>query len=194
MGGTFDPIHQGHLLIAAEARHEFELETVVFVPAGTPPHKGGRPLSGTEHRYVMVNLAIADDVNFVASRIEIDRQGSSFAVDTLRHFVADGRNPEEIYFITGADTILEILTWHNHAEAVQLCTFVAATRPGFDLSRLDAALPPGYRERIRTIATPAVDISSTDIRERVRSGRNIDYLVPRQVATYISKHRLYMDA
>lgn len=192
MGGTFDPIHHGHLLIAEHVRCELKLDRVIFIPAGSPPHKQGQTITAAEHRYLMVSLATAPNPCFFTSRIELDRQGASFSVDTLRHFLDTGCQPEDLFFITGADAILEILTWHRHEEAVRLCTFVAVARPGYDLRRM-RELPPAYQERIRLVETVAIDISSTEIRTRVRTRRPIRYLVPDPVDAYITKHRLYQN-
>lgn len=193
MGGTFDPVHHGHLLIAEEARQAFGLERVVFIPAGQPPHKRGEPISPAEHRYVMLNLGIAANPAFHASRMEIEREGPSYSVETIRSFLDAGARPEDLFFITGADSILEILTWHRHEEAIRLCTFVAVARPGYDLGKMDQQLPASYRERIRVLQAPHVDISSTAIRERVRGGASIRYLVPGLVDAYIRKHGLYRE-
>jgi nicotinate-nucleotide adenylyltransferase len=190
MGGTFDPIHYGHLVIAEEARQAFGLDRVDFVTSADPPHKQGEPISPAEHRYAMTVLATASNPCFRASRREIERRGPSYSITTIQEYQRDEPGAE-LFFITGADAILEILTWHRADEAIRLCTFVAATRPGYDLEKLDRILPPGYRAQIRTISVPGVDVSSTQLRERVCQGRSIQYLVPEPVVTYIAKHELY---
>src|SRR5687768_130859 len=130
IGGTFDPVHLGHLVIAEHARHERQLDLVVFVPAKSPPHKQGRDVTPAEHRLAMVNLAVAANPCFFGSRIELEREGPSYSVLTLRDFLAAGAEPDRLFFITGGDAMLDILTWHRHEEAIRLATFLAAARPG----------------------------------------------------------------
>lgn len=190
MGGTFDPVHLGHLVIAEEARSRFALDRVIWVPAGDPPHKKDRTITAQEHRFAMVLLATAANPYFDASRLELDRRGASYTIDTLSHFQAEF--PEaELFFITGADTVLEFLTWHRHADVIRSAHFIAAARPGFDLARIAEALPPDYVPHITSLGAPALDISGTQIRERVRTGRTVRYLVPAEVEAYLRKHRLY---
>lgn len=192
MGGTFDPIHFGHLVIAEISRAEFGLERVIWVPAGDPPHKTEDPVTPAEHRYAMTVLATATHPQFEVTRMELERSGRSYTLDTIRDF--QQRLPgTELFFITGADAILEILTWYRHEELIQACHFIAATRPGYDLGRLRAVLPADYLPHIHPIATPGVDISSTDVRTRVRAGKPIRYLTPEPVEAYIAKHRLYAN-
>lgn len=190
MGGTFDPVHYGHLVIAEGARMEFNLDRVDWVPAGDPPHKKGFEVSGEEHRYAMVVLATVTHPDFQVSRLELDRAGPSYTIDTITRFREEFPGVE-LYFITGADSILEILTWHRHEEMIHACRFIAVTRPGYDLERIGRVLPPSYLEHIDTISAPGVDISSTMIRQRVRAGKPIKYLVPEPVEAYIKKHGLY---
>lgn len=190
MGGTFDPLHYGHLVIAEMARAELGLERVVWLPAGDPPHKDRRCISPQEHRYAMTLLATAEHPAFEVSRLEMEREGPSYTLLTVEHFRRE--YPEaELYFIVGADSILEILTWHRHAELVRACRFAAATRPGYDLAQMRTVLPPDYLERIDPIVTPGVDVSSTELRERLRTGRSVRYLVPEPVEAYVRKHQLY---
>lgn len=189
MGGTFDPVHLGHLLIAESARDQFSLDRVIWIPASDPPHKG-ESVTSEEHRYAMVLLATAGNPAFEVSRLELEREGPSYSLDTILHFRQAVAG--DLFFITGADAILEILTWHRHAEVIGACRFIAATRPGYDLTRLKAALPSAYLERISVITTPGVDISSTDLRARVRAGKPIRYLVPDAVDVYVRKHGLYL--
>ena len=188
MGGTFDPVHNTHLLIAELARAQFDLERVIWVPAGDPPHKKGYPVTPGEHRYAMVLLATASNPRFEASRLELERPGPSYSLDTILHFRACGA--DEVYFITGADAILEILTWHRHEEVVSACRFIAAARPGHDLSGI-SGLPPAYRERIYPLRAPCVDISSTGLRHRLAAGEPVRYMLPEEVEAYIRKHALY---
>lgn len=194
MGGTFDPIHIGHLVTAEVARHEFNLERVFFVPAGNPPHKRGQNVSSGEHRYLMTLLATAANPAFHLSKVEIDRGGFSYTYDTVKYFLTE-YGPCEVYFITGADAIRDIPTWHRHQELLQISHFVAATRPGF---RLDDYLnlqhfSANELEHIHLLEVPSLAVSSTDVRARVREVRPIKYLVPEGVEHYIHKHRLYLQ-
>lgn len=195
MGGTFDPIHYGHLVTAEAARSEFNLEKVFFVPSGRPPHKSLEEVSAPEHRYLMTVLSITTNPFFDVSRLEIERPGKSYAYDTVKYFRSRFPN-NMLYFITGADAIKEILTWHRVEEILDMCYFVATTRPGYDLSDLKEkelnALPPEYLERIVTIEVPAMAISSTDIKKRVRANKSIKYLIPEAVEQYIYKNNLYV--
>jgi nicotinate-nucleotide adenylyltransferase len=187
MGGTFDPIHHGHLVAAEEARHAFGLDRVLFVPAGDPWQKAQSDVSDAKHRLAMVEAAIADNGAFEVSSVDIDREGPTYTIDTLRHVAAD-RPGADLYFITGADAILDILTWKEPDEVLSLATFVAVTRPGYDLHKLD---PVRVRDHVRSLEIPALAISSTDIRVRVAEGRPIRYLVPAAVSSYIDEHGLY---
>ncbi|NLO89274.1 MAG: nicotinate-nucleotide adenylyltransferase [Clostridia bacterium] len=193
MGGTFDPIHYGHLVTAEEARCQFNLDVVVFVPSGKPPHKKDYRVSDAKHRYLMTVLAVVTNPFFDVSRIEIDREGYSYTIDTVKAFRK--KYPwSEIFFITGADAILEILTWKKVEEIMDHCRFIAATRPGYNLSDLDKkfkAILPEYSNRVETIEVPALAISSTDIRRRVAMDKSIKYLVPEAVEQYIWKNNLY---
>jgi nicotinate-nucleotide adenylyltransferase len=187
MGGTFDPIHHGHLVAAEEVRYALALERVLFVPAGDPWQKGDKSVTPAEQRFEMVLQATGDNDAFDVSRVDIDRRGPTYTIDTLRS-LADERPDDELFFITGADAILEILTWKDPQEVLGLASFVAVTRPGHDLARLHQL---GIGERVRSIEIPALAISSTDIRRRVRDGRPIRYLVPSTVEGYIREHGLY---
>lgn len=197
MGGTFDPIHYGHLVTAEEARHQFRLDQVIFIPSGHPPHKEERKSLDAEYRYLMAVIATASNPRFSVSRMEIDRPGPSYTIDTVRELHRlYGRNTD-IFFITGADAILEILTWKEPEKVLEECTFIAATRPGYDLHRLEECLPEsekaghGANPRVLVMEIPALAISSTDIRRRVREGRSIRYLVPEGVAEFIEKNGFY---
>src|SRR6188768_3951769 len=171
MGGTFDPIHYGHLVTAEEALVQFSLDSVVFVPTGAPWMKEGRDVSAPEDRYLMTVIATASNPRFAVSRIEIDRDGPTYTVDTLRTLAAE--NPDaELYFITGADAMLEILDWKDPEEVLSTAHFIAATRPGYDLARFEAA-GPARDASVSMMTIPALAISSTDIRERIRDGRPI---------------------
>jgi nicotinate-nucleotide adenylyltransferase len=193
MGGTFDPIHLGHLVAAEEARDQFKLHQVVFVPAGIPPHKKDYPVTDAFHRYEMTRLAIASNPYFQISDVEIRRPGYSFAIDTVSYFAQVYGQNCLLFFITGADAILEILTWKQVHRLVDLCEFIAATRPGYSLE-LDptlAQLPPAARDRIHQLEVPALAISSTDIRSRVRGNRTIKYLLPEAAEKYIMHQGIY---
>ncbi|MEW6661323.1 MAG: nicotinate-nucleotide adenylyltransferase [Bacillota bacterium] len=193
MGGTFDPVHLGHLVTAEEARDQFRLEQVIFVPAGMPPHKKDYRVTDALHRYEMTKLAIASNPYFHISDVEINRPGYSFAIDTVSYFAQAYGSNCRLYFITGADAILEILTWKQVHRLVDLCEFIAATRPGYNLE-LDPTLeqlPPAARDRIHQLEVPALSISSTDIRCRVREKRTIKYLLPETVERYIIQKGIY---
>jgi len=192
MGGTFDPIHCGHLAAAEEARARFQLDRVVFVPSGQPPHKKEYPVTAAECRYDMVRLAVGSHPDFEVSRVEVDRPGPSYAVDTVRTLRAQLDPETRLYFITGADAILEMLTWRSPEELAKSCDFIAVTRPGYDLGRLEQALGVLPGARVHLLNAPGVDISSTDIRQRVRRGDSLRYLVPTPVVRYIAAHGLYL--
>jgi nicotinate-nucleotide adenylyltransferase len=189
MGGTFDPIHHGHLLTAEEAAVQFGLDQVVFVPTGEPWMKQVREVSPAEHRYLMTVIATASNPRFSVSRIEIDREGPTYTVDTLR--TLQGLHPDaELFFVTGADAMLEIFDWRDPEEVLSLAHFIAATRPGYDLAHFEEEAPTAH-PNVSVMNIPALAISSTDIRDRVREGRPIRYLVPEGVKSYIEKAGLY---
>jgi nicotinate-nucleotide adenylyltransferase len=187
MGGTFDPIHHGHLVAASEVQARFGLDEVVFVPTGRPWQKDDSEVSAAEHRYLMTVIATASNPRFTVSRVDIDRDGPTYTIDTLRDLhLAD---PEaELFFITGADALAQILTWKDADELWQLAHFVGVTRPGHELS--DKGLPT---QGITLMEVPAMSISSTDCRARVEAGQPVWYLVPDGVVQYITKYRLYAD-
>lgn len=186
LGGTFDPIHYGHLAIAEEAAEVFALDRVLFIPAGMPPHKRGER-AGAAHRLRMVELAIAGNARFALSRVEIDRPGPSYTADTLRLLRAD-YPAAAFYLIMGADMALEFHAWRDPDGILAQAQVIAATRPGFDLAGL-AALPTAGRFHL--MDAPGLYISSTDLRARLRAGRGIRYLLPEAVAEYIRRERLY---
>jgi nicotinate-nucleotide adenylyltransferase len=198
MGGAFDPVHMAHLVTAEEARVQFDLDQVVFMPAGDPPHKGRR-LAPAEFRHLLVSVATASHPRFTVSRFEIDRPGTSYTVDTLEHLTKVTPAGAGLYFITGADAVLEILTWKDPARVLELATFIAATRPGYDLSKLSGLLDKLRGEtlgsipeaRVKTMEIPALAISSSMIRERLAAGRQVRYLVPDAVAELLEKNRMY---
>lgn len=195
MGGTFDPIHYGHLVTAETARSEFALEKVIFVPSGNPPHKSEAMVTRKEQRYLMTVLATAANPYFEVSRVEIVRPGQSYAIDTVREFKSKMDEDSELYFITGADAIFEIVTWKDVDGLFDRCTFIAATRPGFNLDalreKLLKRLPIEYLKKIIPLEVPAMAISSTDIRQRIRNNRTVKYLLPEEVENFIYKNKLY---
>lgn len=185
MGGTFDPVHHGHLVAASEAVARFNLDEVVFVPTGQPSFKQHQVVSPAEHRYLMTVIATASNPRFTVSRVDVDRAGTTYTVDTLRD-LTDARPGSDLFFITGADAIEQILRWKDAAELFTMAHFVAVTRPGHLLSV--AGLPP---DRVSVLEVPALAISSTDIRARARAGQPVWYLIPDGVVQYIAKHGLY---
>src|SRR5438445_2023095 len=187
MGGSFNPIHIGHLVTADEARHTFSLDEVIFVPAGQPWQKEAGEVAPAEHRYMMCVIATSPEPSFRVSRIEIDRPGPTYTLDTLKALKSE-RPADELFFITGADAILQILTWKDPEAVLQEARFIAATRPGYDLDRLEKELPHGFGDRVHLLEIPALAISSTDIRRRVRDGKPVRYLLPEGVARYIEQH------
>ncbi|NLL69800.1 MAG: nicotinate-nucleotide adenylyltransferase [Epulopiscium sp.] len=194
MGGTFDPIHYGHLVTAEAVRHQFQINKVLFVPTGHPPHKPFFDVSHTEHRYLMTVLATVTNPYFDVSRIEIDRKGITYTIDTIQHLKKIYGSNTELYFITGADAIHEILTWKDPEEVLRLCTFIAATRPEYhkkDLLKKIEQLRQQYGSKIDFLEVPSLAISSSDIRKRVQENRPIKYLLPEPVENYIFKFGLY---
>jgi nicotinate-nucleotide adenylyltransferase len=186
MGGTFDPIHHGHLVAASEVASLYHLDEVIFVPTGEPWQKSERQVSPAEHRYLMTVIATASNPRFWVSRVDIDRDGPTYTIDTIRD-IATLRPGAELHFITGADALAQILSWKDAEEALALARFVGVTRPGYELS--DAHLPT---DSVRLLDVPAMAISSSGCRERVQDGRPVWYLVPDGVVQYINKHRLYL--
>lgn len=193
MGGTFNPIHYGHLVAAEAARDSFHLDQVIFIPSGQPPHKSGTMVADPEHRYLMTFLAIVPNEHFEISRVEIDRRGPSYTSDTLEYFHRLDSNVAW-YFITGADAILDIVTWRNPARIFENAELIAASRPGYSLSKIEALGPTlgnEYMGRIHPLEVPALAISSSQIRTRLRDGLSIKYLVPETVENYIAKNHVY---
>ena len=193
MGGTFDPIHFGHLLVAEQARERYQLGEVIFVPNDIPPHKKDYEVSSAEHRYAMAVIATADNPYFRVSREEIDRPGPSYSIDTIRAFRQQLGPEVRLYFITGADAILDILTWRQPQDIVAECQLIAAHRPGFDLQQMAAVLGAELAKQVEMFTMPALDISSTVIRQRVMQGQSIRYLTVPSVVNYIHKAGLYQN-
>ncbi|RJT79339.1 nicotinate-nucleotide adenylyltransferase [Arthrobacter cheniae] len=182
MGGTFDPIHHGHLVAASEVASVFDLDEVVFVPTGQPWQKADKDVTAAEHRYLMTVIATASNPSFTVSRVDIDRPGPTFTIDTLRDLKVE-RPEAQLFFITGADAMSQILTWKNAEELWSLAHFIGVTRPGHELN--------GRGRDVSLLEVPAMAISSTDCRRRVGEDKPVWYLVPDGVVQYIAKHRLY---
>lgn len=189
MGGTFDPIHHGHLVAASEVQAWFNLDEVVFVPTGDPWQKSDRNVSPAEHRYLMTAIATASNPRFTVSRVDIDRRGPTYSIDTLIELQA-AMPTADLYFITGADALTQILTWRDALELFDLAHFVGCSRPGFSMDPAILRELPAHR--VTLVEIPGLNISSSDCRDRVRRGAPINYLVPDGVAQYIAKHRLYL--
>jgi nicotinate-nucleotide adenylyltransferase len=194
LGGTFDPVHLGHLAAAEAVREELGLGRVLFVPAGRPPHKDPARITPAEHRYRMTVLATAGNPGFRVTRMEIDRPGPSYTVDTLRQLAAQLPAGTELIFITGVDAFVDVRTWREPDELFRLSRFAVVRRPGFDGGRLEealGALAPWQRDRVHCVDATGLEISSRDLRSRVRAGRSIRYLVPDAVLAYIAHYGLY---
>lgn len=192
IGGTFDPIHYGHLAAAEEARVRVNLEKVLFAVAGLPPHKLDEEVTPVEHRLAMVQLGIFSNPDFELSRVDVDRSGPSYTVDTISILQEQWGQGTEMFFILGIDSLVEVPTWHQPERLIQLCHLVAVARPGFevDMRQLEDSVP-GISSRVEIIGMPEVDISSSDLQRRVREGLPIRYQVPEDVERYIREHRLY---
>jgi len=188
IGGTFNPIHIGHLIIASDISAIFSLEKVIFLPSGNPPHKKTQDLVDAAHRLKMVQLAIANDSRFEASDLELKREGKSYTVDTIEGIINIYGEDSKIYFIAGSDSAGELPTWKEPQRILSLAHFVAVTRPGFPLSKV----PKRYRDKMVAVETVLLKISSTNIRQRVREGKSIKYLVSPKVEGYIEKNNLYL--
>lgn len=193
MGGTFDPIHIAHLAIAEAVREEFSLDLVLFIPAANPPHKQGRKVEPAYHRLMMTQLATSSNPFFHVSKQELERTGPSYSLLTVREVQQRYGEAAELYFITGSDTINELHTWYHIEELLRECHFVGTTRPGapVDEEALVRQFGALAREKIHFLAVPELEISSTVVRERVRAGKSIKYLVPPAVEAYIKKEGLY---
>jgi len=193
MGGTFDPIHIGHLIIAEESRVNFDLDKIIFVPTGEPPHKNLKNVTSAKDRYEMTLLSIMHNPYFYISDIEIKREGLTYTIDTIRYFKK--RYPKsEIFFIIGADSLINIDKWKNSEELLRESKFIVAKRVGIEYSLLEERINEindKYSKIVFSVTTPYIDISSTDIRKRVKNGENIKYYLPLDVEAYIKKNRLY---
>lgn len=194
-GGTFNPIHNGHLIIAESVREQFGLDKVLFIPSGQPPHKRDPEVAGPERRFEMVQLAIGSNPCFEASRMEIDRAGFTYTVNTLQELRAEYGSETDLYFIIGADIVPELVTWKDFMRVFELCEFIAVLRPGFDkeaFNREIGRIVENYGAVIHTVDARLIDISSTEIREKNSAGESIRYLVPDGVREYIDKEGLYI--
>ena len=193
LGGTFDPIHFGHLLAAEEVREALRLDRVLFAPAGQPPHKQHTPVLMVEHRLAMVSLAVADNPAFAVSRTDVDRPGPHYTVDLMRLVRADyAGDAETTWLIVGADSLLQLATWHAPDELIRNCRLAVVARPNYpvDLAAQEAALP-GLSARLDWAEMPVLGIAASDLQQRVREGRSIRYQTPAAVARYVAEHGLY---
>ncbi len=193
LGGTFDPIHNGHIVVAEETRARLELAEILFVPAGQPWLKEGSPILAAEHRVQMVRLAIADEPCFKLSTVEIDRAGPSYTVDTITELQARLGAGDELFFILGWDNLAQLPQWRQAPRLIKMCRLVAVPRPGYslpDLNSLETVIP-GLSQSLTVLDKPEVDINATEIRNRVARGLSIRQLVPERVDEYIRQHQLY---
>ena len=194
MGGTVDPIHHGHLVLSEQVRTEYDLDKIIFVPAGIPPHKMELSISNNIHRYFMTVLATINNENFMVSDIEVGSDKVSYTLNTLQNLRRLYGKEVQIFFITGADAILDIESWKDTVELLSTFSFIAGTRPGHktkDLEQKISTLKQKYKTKIHLLEVPALSISSTEIRSRVKAGKSIKYLIPNEVEQYIYKNRLY---
>ncbi len=187
MGGTFNPIHCGHLLSAEQVCDELGYDEILFMPSARPPHKYANDIVSAEHRYEMVCLAIADNPRFAVSRIELEREGPSYTIQTLKVLAEDYGDSTELAWIIGADSLIEYKIWKDFDKVLGRCRMIATTRPNYAL----AGVPLEIRNKVKLFEITGVDISATEIRERIRKGCSIRYLVPEEVRAYIVQQRLY---
>jgi len=194
IGGSFDPIHNGHLVLAEQVREKLSLDHVVFIPSGNPPHKSKEAMTANAYRYAMVEAAIADNAFFKVSDVEMDPSCIHYTVNTIKRLKALEQGENTYFFIAGADALMDVENWRSSQELLSLCTFVGATRPGFDLKVLQEKviqLKRTYGQLIELIEISAFDISASEIRERLSLGYSVRYMVPEAVWTYIQSHGLY---
>lgn len=196
MGGTFDPVHIGHLVIAEAAREKLGLQEVIFIPTGTPPHKSFRSVTDGRHRLEMVKRAIKDNPYFAVSGIEVSRKGPTYTVDTLKKLREVYGDECNIYLVIGADTVWDLLNWKQYERVFRLCSFAAVARPGYDMLktiRHIELLERHFLADIQVVEAPLTDLSSTDIREKIARGESVRYLIPEPVREYIMRNGLYHD-
>jgi nicotinate-nucleotide adenylyltransferase len=195
LGGTFDPVHNGHLILADVAQKQLNLGVVLFIPAGQPWLKTERIITPAEHRLQMLRLALEDRPDFRISEIEIQRSGPTYSIDTINELKKGPYAEDELFFILGQDILMQLPQWHEAPDLIQLCYLLAAPRPGVkkpDLKALEAEIP-GITQRVMLMKEPQVDISASDIRERVARGLSVRHLVPEPVNQYIKEHGLYVS-
>jgi len=187
MGGTFNPPHLGHLICAEEAYDHFKFDKVIFIPSARPPHKDNNEVLDAQHRYMMTLLAVQSNPHFEVSRIELDRPGRSYSIETVKELKLMYGQATELYWIIGADSVLDMFIWKDVDELLSLCNFVAINRPGYDLSKADQR----FLSKVQLFRATGVDISASKVRRRVEQGKTIRYLVPSNVENYISENGLY---
>ncbi|HOM02953.1 MAG TPA: nicotinate-nucleotide adenylyltransferase [Acetivibrio sp.] len=195
LGGTFDPIHNGHLIMAEIIRGAFELDKVLFIPSGNPPHKKEQTVTDAYHRYNMVCEALKGNSHFEVSRIEVDREGYTYTIDTLGVLNEQYKGIATLYYIIGADVLYDLLTWKDYEKVFKICRFIAALRPGSDIEGFNDRikyLEDTFSASILAAQIPLIEISSTMIRNRVKEGKSIKYLVPDAVENYIKREGLYL--
>ena len=194
LGGTFDPVHNGHLIVAEEAKTRLNLAEIIFVPAGQPWLKADRPISSAEHRLQMLRLALADKPYFKLSTLEIERTGPSYTVDTIAELRDKLGSEDELFFILGWDSLAELPQWREPSRLIKMCYLVAVPRPGYPRPKLKAleVIIRGLSQRVMLMKEPEIDISASAIRERVARGLSIRHLVPEPVNRYIKEHKLYL--
>lgn len=190
MGGTFNPIHYAHLISAEFVRQKFNIDKVIFIPTGKPPHKS-KEIAHSEHRYIMAQLATVENENFLVSSMEIDRQGMTYTIDTLKEIKKICDEYTDIYFITGIDTINEIVNWKDTEELFNYTKFIVTTRPGYKIDEEIKNIKLEFKDKIYFCKTPSLEISSTDIRQRIDNDETVDYILPKSVIEYIFKNNLY---
>jgi len=190
MGGTFNPPHLGHLICAEEVYDHFKFDKVIFIPSARPPHKDNNEVLDAQHRYMMTLLAVEANPHFEISRIELDRPGRSYSIETVRELKLIYGQDTELYWIIGADSILDMCIWKGVDELLSMCNFVAINRPGYNLSKTD----PRFLKKVQLFKVTDVDISASEIRQRVEQGKTIKYLVPPGVENYIYENGLYGHA
>ncbi len=195
MGGTFDPVHNGHLVLAENARIKFNLDKILFIPTGKPPHKDNNYITSNIHRYNMTLLAINSNPYYFLSSIETQREGITYTIDTIKYLKTKS-NSTDFYFILGSDSLYQIHKWKDYEELLSLCNFIVAKRKGLDDRKLEnriKELSQLYNSNIHILESPLIEISSTEIRERVKNRLSIKYLVPKAVELYINKNNLYKE-
>ena len=194
LGGTFDPVHNGHLIVAEEVKTRLNLVEIIFVPAGQPWLKAAKPISPAEHRLQMLRLAIADKPYFKLSTIEIERTGPSYTIDTITELRDKFGSEDELFFILGWDSLAELPQWREPSRLIKMCYLVAVPRPGYPRPKLKTleVIIRGLSQRVMLMKKPEIDISASAIRERVARGLSIRHLVPEPVNRYIKEHRLYI--